>query len=91
MEGNHVRLGRGQRLVLTTREMVGNEEMIFVNYKGLAKSMEKGDPILLGDGEIKLEVVKVGKHTVTCGWWLAAFSVRTKVFTFPKAASIFAF
>ena len=61
MEGNHVRVRSRQPLVLTTREVVGNEEMISVNYRGLTTSVKKGDPILLGDGEIELEVVKVGK------------------------------
>src|SRR4029434_3418278 len=46
MEGNHVRVRSRQPLVLTTREVVGNEEMISVNYRGLTTSVKKGDPIL---------------------------------------------
>src|SRR5262252_6624122 len=66
IEGDHVRLRSRQTLVLTTREMVGNAEMISVNYQGLTSSVKNGDPILLGDGEIELEVVKAGKPNVTC-------------------------
>jgi len=66
VEGNHVRLRSRRPFVLTTRKLVGTEDMISVNYKGLTKSVKKGDPILLGDGEIELEVVKVGDRSVTC-------------------------
>src|SRR5262245_63985864 len=38
VEGNHVRLRSRQTLVLTTREMDGNEELISVHYQGLASS-----------------------------------------------------
>src|SRR4029453_7404609 len=64
----------------------GNEEMIFVNYKGLAKSVKKGDPILLGDGEIELEVVKVGKHTVTCRVVVGGILGSHKGIHFPQSS-----
>ena len=64
VEGNHVRLQTRRSFVLTTREVVGNEEMVSVNYPGLTRSVKKGDPILLGDGEIELEVVKVAGRSV---------------------------
>jgi pyruvate kinase len=86
VESNHVRLRSRQPLVLTTREMVGNEEMIFVNYKGLTRSVEKGDPILLGDGEIELEVVKVGKHTVTCRVVVGGILGSHKGIHFPQSS-----
>ena len=38
VEGNHVRLRSRRPFVLTTRKLVGNEEMISVNYKGLTDS-----------------------------------------------------
>ena len=66
VEGNHVRLQTRRSFVLTTREVVGNEEMVSVNYPGLTRSVKKGDPILLGDGEIELEVVKVAGRSATC-------------------------
>ena len=41
VEGNHVRLQTRRSFVLTTREMVGNEEMVSVNYPGLTEVGEK--------------------------------------------------
>ena len=86
VEGNHVRLRSRQPLVLTTREMVGNEEMIFVNYKSLTKSVKKGDPILLGDGEIELEVVKVGTRSVTCRVVVGGILGSHKGIHFPRSS-----
>ena len=86
MEGNHVRVRSRQPLVLTTREVVGNEEMISVNYRGLTTSVKKGDPILLGDGEIELEVVKVGKQTVTCRVVVGGILGSHKGIHFPQSS-----
>ncbi len=86
VEGNHVRLQTRRPFVLTTREMIGNQEMISVNYKGLTKSVKKGDPILLGDGEIELEVVKVGKQTVTCRIVVGGILGSHKGIHFPQSS-----
>ena len=37
-----------------------------VNFHGLTRAVKKGDPILLGDGEIELEATQVGKHRGNC-------------------------
>jgi pyruvate kinase len=86
VQGNHVRLRSRQPLVLTTREMVGNEESVFVNYPGLTKSLKKGDPILLGDGEIELEVVKVGTRSVTCRVVVGGILGSHKGIHFPRTS-----
>ncbi|HEX7227541.1 MAG TPA: pyruvate kinase, partial [Candidatus Binatia bacterium] len=63
---DRVRLTTRRPFVLTTRSILGSELAVSVNYKGLTRAVKKGDPILLGDGEIELEAVKVGATEVTC-------------------------
>ena len=84
--GDRVRLQSRRPFVLTTRTIVGNQDSISVNYKGLAKSVKKGDPILLGDGEIELEVVKVGKHSVTCRVIVGGILGSHKGIHFPQSS-----
>jgi pyruvate kinase len=60
--------------------------MIFVNHKGLTKSVKKGDPILLGDGEIELEVVKVGTRSVTCRVVVGGILGSHKGIHFPRSS-----
>jgi pyruvate kinase len=66
MEGDRVRLQARKTVVLTTRKVIGNEHVITVNFKDFTRSVKKGDPLLLGDGEIELEAMKVGKQDVVC-------------------------
>jgi pyruvate kinase len=86
VEGNHVRLQSRRPFVLTTRELVGNQEKISVNYKALTRSVKPGDPILLGDGEIELEVVKVGNHSVTCRVVVGGILGSHKGIHFPRSS-----
>jgi pyruvate kinase len=84
--GDRVRLQSRRPFVLTTRNIVGDQDAISVNYKGLTKSVKKGDPILLGDGEIELEVVKVGKHSVTCRVTVGGILGSHKGIHFPQSS-----
>jgi pyruvate kinase len=86
VKGDRVRLQSGRALVLTTRAVVGDEQMISVNYTRLTKSVKKGDPILLGDGEIELEVVRVGRRSVTCRIVVGGILGSHKGIHFPQSS-----
>ena len=64
--GDRVRLPTRQPFVLTTRKILGTDHAVSVDFPGLTKGVKKGDPILLGDGEIELEALQIGKHEVKC-------------------------
>ncbi|MDH3444296.1 MAG: pyruvate kinase, partial [Deltaproteobacteria bacterium] len=64
--GDRVRLQTRRPFVLTTRKIIGSELAVSVSFPGLAKVVKKGDPILLGDGEIELEATQVSKKEVKC-------------------------
>lgn len=53
-------LKNGDNFILTTKEIVGNENRVSVGYKDLPKYLSNGDIILLDDGRIKLKVISKG-------------------------------
>jgi pyruvate kinase len=54
-----VLLRRGQRWTITTREVEGDDSICGTTYKGLAKDVNVGDPILIDDGKVRLRVIEV--------------------------------
>jgi len=61
-----VRLENNKEIILTTREVTGTKEQLFVNYPHLVKYINKGDMIYMKDGVIELEVTDIGKDEVVC-------------------------
>ncbi|HSX58316.1 MAG TPA: pyruvate kinase [Candidatus Saccharimonadales bacterium] len=53
-----VNLVAGQKLNLNHKQTYGSSEAISINFPTILKNLEKGNEIYLGDGEIKLEVLK---------------------------------
>jgi pyruvate kinase len=66
IEGDRVSLRTGQEFVLTSRSVVGNQSIASVNFSHFPRHLKKGDPIVLGDGEIELQAVRVGEDEVVC-------------------------
>lgn len=69
-----VQLIKGNRIEITTRPIVGDAARISTNYRLLTRDVKKGDPILLDDGKMKLEVVSKSRSKVKArvlhGGWL---------------------
>lgn len=53
-ENGFVMLKAGQKFVLTSKDIVGNDEMVSVNYPKLPQELYKGCRILIDDGLIEL-------------------------------------
>ena len=86
IEGDRVRLQRNKMLTLTTRNVLGTNEVISVDYKNFAKTLRKADPILLGDGEIELEAVKIGEQDVLCRIVVGGILSSHKGIHFPRTS-----
>jgi pyruvate kinase len=56
----------GQELTITTREVIGNKELVSTSYEGLPKDVKMGDMILVDDGKIELKVKEVRGIDVIC-------------------------
>jgi len=54
-----VELVAGQELIITTRQMMGNQEIVSTSYEGLPHDVKVGDMILIDDGKIELKVKEV--------------------------------
>jgi len=61
-----ITLEEGKSFTLTTKEIIGNEEISYVTYKKIVKDVKKGDKILLNDGLVMLTVEKVTRTDVVC-------------------------
>lgn len=54
-----IEIVRGQQLVITARELLGNREIVSTSYKTLPQDVKIGDMILIDDGKIELKVVEI--------------------------------
>ena len=65
-ENKKIELVRGEKFTLTTRDVVGNEDIAAVSYPSFHKDVKPGDWVLLDDGKLKLSVESVEKQDVVC-------------------------
>jgi pyruvate kinase len=84
--GDRVRLQNKQPFVLTTKKILGSESAVSVNFAGLTRAVKKGDPILLGDGEIELEALQVSRHEVKCRIVVGGILGSHKGIHFPRSS-----
>jgi pyruvate kinase len=66
LKDGHVRLRKGAQVILTTRQIEGDDEVIPVNLSTLPKDTEVGDTILLDDGAMQLKVLERQDTEVRC-------------------------
>ena len=73
LQGPKIRLGKvaggplmlqaGQQFTITTRDVPGDLEICPTTYLGLPGDVSAGDPILIDDGKVRLEVLRVENGT----------------------------
>lgn len=61
-----ITLKEGQTFTLTTEQVIGDENRVFVNYPLLPKEVKVGGYILLHDGKKKLEITNIKGNDVIC-------------------------
>lgn len=61
-----VTLKKGSEFTLTTRNIVGDENIVSISFKDLPKDIEKGCKILIDDGLIELKVEYVDHTDIRC-------------------------
>lgn len=65
-ENGKIILRENETFTLTTKDVVGNQDIVSVTYTNLPKILKKGTKILLNDGNIELKVEKLTAHDVIC-------------------------
>lgn len=61
-----VLLKAGQTFILTTEDVIGNEEKVSISYKNLTKDVSAGTHILIDDGLIEMQVTKIQGKDIYC-------------------------
>ncbi len=61
-----IQLETGKRVVITTRDVVGDTGLIPSRYTALADEVTPGDRILLNDGLMELRVIGIDDTEITC-------------------------
>lgn len=64
--GNKITLQEGDDITLTTEEVVGTKQKIYINYEHLHEDVKPGNVILIDDGLIGLEVLSVNGQEIHC-------------------------
>lgn len=77
VENGAVHLKVGQKIIITTDNLVGNGEKISTSYKHLPHDVEKGDMILIDDGRIGIKVTSKRKEEI-CGQVLYGGVLKSK-------------
>ena len=65
-EGGSAQLSAGQTFILTTEEIMGNEQRAAISYKNLKNDVTPGARILIDDGKIEMEVAAVEGEEIRC-------------------------
>ena len=61
-----VMLEAGAPFTLTTRQVLGSRQEVFVDYPHLTEDVQRGDRLLLSDGDLELEVIGTTGEDVHC-------------------------
>ena len=64
--GGKVVLKEGEEFILTSKEIKGNEKMVYQTYSQLAKDVKPDNTILIDDGLIGLEVKEIRGGDIVC-------------------------
>ena len=63
---DRINIVAGKKIVLTSENIIGDANRIYINYLRLASEVKKGSIIMLDDGKKKLEVISIKGTEITC-------------------------
>ena len=86
IEGGKTELVSGQKFILTTEEILGNNEKVTITYKGLKDDINVGTTILIDDGLIEMVVDEINETDIICSVVNGSPISNHKGVTVPGAA-----
>jgi len=78
-----ITLKAGDTFTFTTEDIIGDETKVSVSFKGMCEQMFPGDKILLNNGLMVFEVVKIKKPEVICKTLIGGELSNRKSMFFP--------
>jgi len=66
LKDGQAELKKGAQVILTTRQLEGDDELIPINISPLPQNVKVGDTVLLDDGAMQLKVLEEGESEVRC-------------------------
>ena len=63
IKGDEMELETGSELKIRVGEEVGSNGVVYTNYESFAKDVKAGEPVLLDDGKLQLEVVSTDQES----------------------------
>ncbi len=61
VKNNSIKLKEGKEISFTTKECLGDEKKIYINYKHFPSDVSVGEHILINDGKFLLEIISTNK------------------------------
>ena len=75
-----------QKFILTTKECIGDESKVFINYKNIVNDVKKGDIVLIDDGKIELKIEKIINEDIYCKIIIGGELKSKKGVNFPNTS-----
>jgi pyruvate kinase len=67
VKNNNANLVAGEEIVITTKEMEGDERTVYITYPQFPQDVKVGETVLIDDGKLHLQVLDTnGKDSVRC-------------------------
>lgn len=66
IKGDKFEIHKGDRITLTTEDVLGTKDLLPISYKDLPKDITDGDKILIDDGLIALDVISHTDTEIVC-------------------------
>ena len=82
-ENGKILLNEGDTFCFTTKDIIGNQNMVSVSYKNLVKELKVGDKILLNNGLMIFEVKKLERTSAVCEVLVGGELSNNKSMNFP--------
>ena len=82
-EKGKIQLKDGDDFTFTTRELVGDEHIVSVSYKGLAEDLAPGDRVLVNNGLVIFEVKEIQGTEIRCRVLTGGVLSDRKSMSFP--------
>ena len=83
-ENGKITLNDGETFTFTTKEIVGNDEKVSVNYKGLINDLDIGDTILVNNGLVIFKVKELTDTDAVCDVITGGELSNQKSMSFPE-------